>query len=76
MAKFAITNIGKDLYSNTVNKVGSNVIHVEIAGYEFDFSMVAPHQSELRKAKARLNNFTKEEALKTIRKNFMQVPKY
>lgn len=32
--------------------------------------------NELRKAKARLNNFTKEEALKTIRKNFMQVPKY
>lgn len=34
------------------------------------------YYNELRKAKARLNNFTKEEALKTIRKNFMQVPKY
>jgi len=36
----------------------------------------AEYYNELRKAKARLNNFTKEEALKTIRKNFMQVPKY
>ena len=34
------------------------------------------YYNELRKAKARLNNFTKEEALKTIRKNFKQAPKY
>lgn len=34
------------------------------------------YYNELRKAKARLNNFTKEEALRTIRKNFKQAPKY
>jgi hypothetical protein len=34
------------------------------------------YYNELRKAKARLNNFTKEEALKTIRKNYKQAPKY
>ena len=34
------------------------------------------YYNELRKAKARMNNFTKEEALKTIRKNYKQAPKY
>jgi hypothetical protein len=34
------------------------------------------YYNERRKANARLSNFTKEEALKTIRKNFMQAPKY
>ena len=34
------------------------------------------YYNERRKAKARLSNFSKEEALKTIRKNFMQAPKY
>ena len=34
------------------------------------------YYNELRKAKARMNNFSKEEALKTIRKNFKQAPKY
>jgi len=36
----------------------------------------AEYYNERRKAKARLGNFTKEEALKTIRKNFKQSPKY
>jgi len=36
----------------------------------------AEYYNERRKAKARLSNFTKEEALKTIRKNFKQSPKY
>jgi hypothetical protein len=36
----------------------------------------AEYYNERRKAKARLSNFTKEEALKTIRKNFKQAPKY
>lgn len=34
------------------------------------------YYNERRKANARLSNFTKEEALKTIRKNFHQAPKY
>jgi len=34
------------------------------------------YYNELRKAKGRLNNFTREEALKTIRKNYKQAPKY
>ena len=34
------------------------------------------YYNERRKANARLSNFTKEEALKTVRKNFMQAPKY
>lgn len=34
------------------------------------------YYNERRKANARLSTFTKEEALKTIRKNFMQAPKY
>ena len=34
------------------------------------------YYNELRKAKARMSNFTKEEALKTIRKNYKQAPKY
>jgi len=34
------------------------------------------YYNERRKAKARLSNFTKDEALRTIRKNFMQSPKY
>ena len=36
----------------------------------------AEYYNERRKAKARLGNFTKDEALKTIRKNFKQAPKY
>ena len=36
----------------------------------------AEYYNERRKANARLSNFTKAEALKTIRKNFMQAPKY
>lgn len=36
----------------------------------------AEYYNERRKAKSRLGNFTKEEALKTIRKNFKQAPKY
>ena len=36
----------------------------------------AEYYNERRKAKARLGNFTKDEALKTIRKNFKQSPKY
>ena len=36
----------------------------------------AEYYNERRKAKARLSNFTKQEALNTIRKNFMQAPKY
>lgn len=36
----------------------------------------AEYYNELRKGKARLSNFTKDEALKTIRKNFTQSPKY
>ena len=36
----------------------------------------AEYYNERRKAKSRLSNFTKEEALKTIRKNFKQSPKY
>lgn len=36
----------------------------------------AEYYNERRKANARLSNFTKEEALKTIRKNFKQAPKY
>jgi len=34
------------------------------------------YYNERRKAKARLSNFTREEALRTIRKNFKQAPKY
>ena len=34
------------------------------------------YYNERRKANARLSNFTKSEALKTIRKNFMQAPKF
>ncbi len=34
------------------------------------------YYNERRKANARMSNFTKEEALKTIRKNFKQAPKY
>lgn len=34
------------------------------------------YYNERRKAKSRLSNFTKEEALRTIRRNFMQSPKY
>lgn len=34
------------------------------------------YYNERRKANARLGNFNKEEALKTIRKNFKQAPKY
>ena len=34
------------------------------------------YYNERRKANARLGHFTKEEALKTIRKNFMQAPKF
>lgn len=34
------------------------------------------YYNERRKAKARMNNFTKEEALKTIRQNFRQSPKH
>lgn len=36
----------------------------------------AEYYNERRKANARLNSFSKEEALKTIRKNFTQAPKY
>ena len=36
----------------------------------------AEYYNERRKANARLSTFTKEDALKTIRKNFMQAPKY
>jgi hypothetical protein len=36
----------------------------------------AEYYNERRKAKSRLSNFTKEEALRTIRKNFKQAPKY
>ena len=36
----------------------------------------AEYYNERRKAKARLGNFSKDEALKTIRKNFKQAPKY
>lgn len=36
----------------------------------------AEYYNERRKANARLNSFSKEEALKTIRKNFIQAPKY
>lgn len=36
----------------------------------------AEYYNERRKANSRLSNFTKEEALKTIRKNFIQAPKY
>ena len=34
------------------------------------------YYNERRKANARLSHFTKDEALKTIRKNFMQAPKF
>ena len=34
------------------------------------------YYNERRKAKARLSNFSKDEALKVIRKNFKQAPKY
>ena len=34
------------------------------------------YYNERRKANARMSNFTKEEALRTIRKNFQQAPKY
>ena len=34
------------------------------------------YYNERRKAKARISNFSKSEALKTIRKNFRQAPKY
>ena len=36
----------------------------------------AEYYNERRKANSRLSNFTKEEALSTIRRNFMQAPKY
>jgi len=36
----------------------------------------AEYYNERRKAKARLGNFSKEEALKTIRQNFKMAPKY
>jgi hypothetical protein len=36
----------------------------------------AEYYNERRKAKARMNNFTKEEAMKVIRKNYKQAPKY
>jgi hypothetical protein len=36
----------------------------------------AEYYNERRKAKARLSNFTKEEAFRTIRKNYKQSPKY
>lgn len=36
----------------------------------------AEYYNERRKAKARLSNFSKEEALKTIRQNFKMSPKY
>jgi len=36
----------------------------------------AEYYNERRKANARLSNFTKEEALSTIRRNFKQAPKY
>ena len=36
----------------------------------------AEYYNERRKANARLSHFTKDEALTTIRKNFMQAPKY
>ena len=36
----------------------------------------AEFYNERRKANARLSNFTKDEALRTIRKNFIQAPKY
>lgn len=36
----------------------------------------AEYYNERRKANARMSNFTKEEALKVIRKNFKQAPKY
>ena len=34
------------------------------------------YYNELRKANARMKSFTKEEALKTIRKNYKQSPKF
>ena len=36
----------------------------------------AEYYNERRKANARLSNFTKTEALSTIRRNFKQAPKY
>tara|TARA_R100000458_G_C8240889_1_gene219995 strand:- start:279 stop:1121 length:843 start_codon:yes stop_codon:yes gene_type:complete len=36
----------------------------------------AEYYNERRKANARMSNFTKDEALKVIRKNFRQAPKY
>jgi len=36
----------------------------------------AEYYNERRKANSRLSHFTKDEALKTIRKNFMQAPKF
>ena len=36
----------------------------------------AEYYNERRKARARINNFTKEEALKVIRKNYKQSPKH
>ena len=36
----------------------------------------AEYYNERRKAKGRMSNFTKTEALKTIRQNFKQSPKY
>ena len=36
----------------------------------------AEYYNERRKANARMSNFTKEEALKTIRSNYKQSPKY
>jgi hypothetical protein len=36
----------------------------------------AEFYNERRKARIRMSNFTKEEALKTIRKNYKQSPKY
>lgn len=52
MQKFTIKNIGKDLFQSDLFQIGSNVIHVEIEGSDFDFPMVAPHQSEFAKAKS------------------------
>ena len=37
---------------------------------------IREYYNERRKAKARLSNFTKEEAFRTIRKNYKQSPKY
>ena len=47
-----VTNVESDLYQNSNQKIGSNVINIEIAKKQFQFPMVAPHQSELAKAQA------------------------